>query len=350
MPATYRHVRTWEEIQRQNKRTGLSDILRQRAQQSTPGHIYTIGDVEVDSDTWDKYSQGDYDLGDGVPRNLRAVKLWATSKEMAALDPTGAAEAKRIIARITAEITGKGEKNMSKPTTARGYLDALKEVYNESRAVYDALQKKLDTAQANCDKAQEDSRKASGTEKTLAEARLNVARGELQIAKEEHQAAYRDMAANHNQRVNALREEFAAFLNDHYSANPDKLDNAAMQLLTSGICTPAELSHLAQRYGDNPTMLRIIGSYAAKMKDSKRNSPEDTRTIYTVEGMARAAKDGSREMKIFDDAAASLMYGLGENAQVSQKMHESICEGRWADFQNNMDNVPNAPVDTSAGE
>ena len=347
MPAKYKSPWPWAEESRRKANAVAVHRVRPEPEQLSPRHIYTIGDVEEDSDTWDKYSQGDYDLGDGVPRNLRAVKLWA---EMAALDPAGAAEAKRIIARITAEITGKGEKNMSKPTTARGYLDALKEVYNESRAAYDALQKKLDMAQANYDKAQEDSRKASGNEKALAEARLNVARGELQIAKEEHRAAYRDMAASHNQRVNALREEFSAFLNDHYSANPDKLDNAAMQLLTSGICTPAELSNLAQRYGDNPTMLRIIGSYATKMKDSKRNSPEDTRSIYTVEGMARAAKDGSREMKIFDDAAASPMYGLGENAQVSQKMHESTCEGRWADFQNNMDNVPNAPVDTSAGE
>lgn len=348
MPARY--ISPFPEAEAQRRRANNAARRHTFQQEPEKPPVYTIGNIQVDAPTWKKYNRSDYTLNDAIYRDLKGVQLWATSQELAENFPEQAAEAKRIIAKITAEITGKGEKNMSKPTTARGYLDALKEAYNESRAAYDALQKKLDTAQANYDKAQEDSRKASGTEKTLAEARLNVARGELQIAKEEHRSAYRDMTASHNQRVNALREEFSAFLNDHYSANPDKLDNAAMQLLTSGICTPAELSHLAQRYGDNPTMLRIIGSYAAKLKDSKRNSKEDTRSIYTVEEMARAAKDGSREMKIFDDAAASLMYGLGENAQVSQKMHESICEGRWADFQNNMDNLPNAPVDTSAGE
>ncbi len=73
------------------------------------------------------------------------VRLYATSAELAAEYPERAEAAKKIIAEITAEITGKETKKaMKETTTARGYVDALHQIYTESRDNYAAQCKKVE--------------------------------------------------------------------------------------------------------------------------------------------------------------------------------------------------------------
>lgn len=316
----------------------------------TSKHVYyTIGDVEVDAETWNKYSQRDYDLGGGVPITLRGVQLRATSKEMAALDPAEAAEAKRIIAKIVSEITGKGVKNMNKPNTAKEYMDALKEVYNESRASYVDLQKKLDEAKRKLDAATKDFNTASGSEKQLNEALMNSAQQELRATEEYTRRERRNILGAFNSKTRKLREEFSSFLDGFYSAAPENLDNATVELLRSGICTPREMLRFSEANSGNPTMLRVIGSYAEKMLTS-RSSPEDKAYLLPVTQRAAAAQTGDREMRIFDDAAAVLQRGIGDNPGVSDKMHETFCEGRWPEFLSNMESLSGSGTPAPAEE
>lgn len=129
MAATYSH-----------KGKGSADYRPRTSifQKPEPLKMYSIGGLTVDEATYRKYNREDYRLGDGVFRNLRGVMLYAESAELAANYPETAEAAKKIIAEITAEITGKGAENtMNNPITAKAVSDGSRElnVYDQANAV-----------------------------------------------------------------------------------------------------------------------------------------------------------------------------------------------------------------------
>jgi hypothetical protein len=156
------------------------------------------------------------------------------------------------------------------------------------------------------------------------------------------------MLSGHEKKVAELRAQFAAHLEDHYSASPDKLDAATMQLLGSGICTPAELARLVDRHQGSPTMLRIIGGYAKKLLEDNRHkmSSENKIICSNVYQTSLAAKDGSRELGIFDSAVSTAAYGLDRDAIHAARMHTHVL-GWFDGFREQMNNLPIVP-DTMA--
>ena len=210
---------------------------------------------EVDTATFKKYNNQNYTIGFCF-YDLAGVERWATDPERAAKFPERAAEAKQIMERIIAEITGKDMKTMKTPRTAADFIDALNEIYTATRATYTEANKKLVEARDKMEKAEQDTRDPSKDHR-MAEAQYLVAKGEFQMVEDEARRGYHDMIANYDKQVKEIRAQFAAHLDDHYAASPDKLDTATMQLLGSGICTPVELARLVDRHQGNPTMLRI---------------------------------------------------------------------------------------------
>lgn len=336
MPATY-----------SQKGKGSADYKPRTSifQKPEPPKMYSIGGLSVDETTYRKYSREDYRLGDGILHNLRGVMLYAESAELAAEYPETAEAAKKIIAEITAEITGKGAENtMNNPTTARGYVDALRKVYIESRDSYAAQCKKVAEKEAVMGRYAETAQKEHTT---LANARYEAAKADYNAAKLELSRAYKETVREYESRVAELRTQFAAALDDRYSASPDKLDNATMQLLNTGICTPAELSRLTDRHKDNPTMLRILGSHADRMLESKNKySPDATNALYTVKATAKAAKDGSRELGVYDQANAVLRQALRED-QKSAEWFDAHVEKDWGTFQTTMDELSGSTAATA---
>lgn len=291
-----------------------------------------IGDLEVDENIYYKYSGRDYQLGDMTTNSLSVVMTYATSPVFEANYPEKAEAAKKIIAEITAEITGKGAENtMNTPKTAMDYLNALHDVYAESRAAYDEAADKLEKVRDFYETCESDAKKDSSAYNI---SYLNMAKEQLNIAQKEYRKAYKEINADYTSKRNALRSQFEEYLNDHYSASPDKLDGATMQLLGTGICTASDLSRLAARHKDNPTMLRIIGGHAEKMYKEPHLSDDDSRILATVTNAANKAT-GREEMEIFKAAEVSLAYGMGDNYSVATKMHSTV-EGKWGDFLSDM--------------
>lgn len=336
MPATYSHR------ERDQRITDHEPASSAKPEPPTPIKK-RIGNLEVDESTYSKYNREDYQLGDGVSRNLRGVMLYAESAELATNYPETAEAAKKIIAEITAEITGKGAENtMNTPKNAMDYLNALHDVYAESRATYDAAAEKLEKVREFYDTCESDYKKDSSSYNL---SMFNMAREKLNIAQDEYRAAYRELNADYTSKRNALRTEFEEYLNDHYSASPDKLDGATMQLLSTGICTAADLSRLATRHKDNPTMLRIIGSHAKKMYKEPLLSDDDSRILAAVQNVANKAT-GKEEMDIFKAAEVSLAYGMGDNYRVATQMHSTV-EGKWGDFLSDMAEASGNPVESA---
>lgn len=314
-----------------------------------PKQYFVLG-VEVDYNTYREYTFEkswtiDGDVLKGFTYALWTLEHYATD-EHAKEYPIEAANARKILDQIREEITtitGKDDKAMSNPKTASDFLRELQAIYTETRSQYTTLNESVVKAEKQLERAQE---KARGGD-SIAQARLEVARADLREAQDACRTEYGKMMNDYNARIKELRGQFADHLNKHYAASPDKLDAATMQLLGSGICTPSELAQLAERHKDNPTMLRVIASHAEKITDERNQSREDYMTCRGIAFKAAAAKDGSRELAIFDSAVSAAERGVQRDATVANRMHEHIV-GWFDDFRNQMDDVPNAPAELSS--
>lgn len=341
MPATYSHHYTWEQIQKMyySKRLQPGKDIEPKE--------YRIFGYEVDAATFKKYNRQDYRVGFGF-HTLIGVEMWATDPDRVKQYPEEAAKAKRIIEQIIAEITGKDVKNMNNPKTAADFIAALNDIYTESRATYDALYGAVEKAKAKMDRANEEWKAPDCKKRELAQAKYDIARGEHRVAEDELRNEYRKMMTGHDQKVSDLRKQFADYLDEHYSASPDKLDTATMQLLNTGICKPAELARLVDRHHDNPTMLRIIGNFARNLRDEKGKamSYDDGLICTKVANAGHCAKDGSRELAIFDSAVSAAAYGLGKDYPHATRMHGYVTG--WMDgFKDQITNLPVTPAETN---
>lgn len=336
MPATYSHRRTYEQI------TGRSRNTCKQPEQ--PKAIdYRIFGYEVDFAIFKKYNRQEYSIG-FVLEDLSGVEFWATNTEMAKLYPERAAEAKQIMERIIAEITGKDMKTMKTPRTAADFIDALIDIYTETRNQYTALNDGVVKAEKQLERAQEKARGGGNID----QARLEVARADLRDTQDACRTEYWKMMDGYNARVAELRGQLADHLNKHYAASPDKLDTATMQLLGSGICTPDELESLVERHKDCPTMVRIIGSYADKMIQDRGNMRhEDVAALQTVISYAAAAKNGDREMAIFDSTVSTTKYGLGKDYNHATRMDNHM-SGWFDDFKHQIVNLAVTPYESDA--
>ena len=286
-----------------------------------------------------------WDLGDGVSRSIYGVRIYATSADIAENYPELAARAKDLYAQIGREIysknDGKEDEVMSNPKTASDFLRELQTIYTETRSQYATLNENVVKAEKQLERAQE---KARGGD-NIAQARLEVARADLREAQDAFRIEYGKMMNDYNARVKELRGQFADHLNKHYAASPDKLDANTMALLNSGICSPDELVSLVERHKDSPTMVRIIGSYADKMIENRRNmEPGKINALQTVRNYAAVAKNGNREMEIFDTAVSTAAYGLGKDYDRATRM-DSHVDGWFHDFKNQIVNLPVAPAE-----
>lgn len=337
MPETYRVIGKGSEWHQKR----LSDMPR-----STPEpKEYRIFGYEVDAATYKKFNRQDYRVGFGF-HGLMGVELWATDPDYAKRYPEEAAKAKAIMADIISQITGKEQKNMNELRTASDFIKALQDIYTESRAAYAALQGKVDAAEAKMNRARE-AMSDPGENANIAAAKYDIAKSEYKIATLARYGDYRNMIADHEKRVKELRDQFTAYLDEHYAASPDKLDAATMQLLSSGICKASDLARLADRHADNPTMLRIIGNHAAQLKEDKNTTDVDKFICLKVKAAAAATKDGSRELAIFDSAVSAAAYGLGKDYERAARMHSHIPE--WLEgFGEQIQNLPVTPAEIAA--
>lgn len=346
MPATYSHRHTYEQITGRGRNTWK----KPESPPKTKSRQYFILGMEVDYNTYREYNFEktwtiDGDVLKGFTATLWTLEHYAT-EDHAKDYPIEAANARKILDQIREEIktiTGKEDETMSNPKTASDFLRELQTIYTEIRSRYTTLNESVVKAEKQLERAQE---KARGGD-SIAQARLEVARADLREAQDACRIEYGKMMNDYNARVKELRGQFADHLNKHYAASPDRLDSSTMQLLGSGICSPDELFSLVERHKDSPTMVRIIGSYADKMIENRKNMESgQINALQAVRNYAAAAKNGNREMEIFDAAVSTAAYGLGKDFNHATRMDSHVCEW-FTDYADKMDNLPIVP-DTMA--
>lgn len=120
-------------------------------------------------------------------------------------------------------------------------------------ALYDTAKKQKSAALAQLQKAKKASKELK--DKSAAEAACTA-------AERAYSAAVTDADATLNAGRAALRAEVKADIHKRSLANPDDVVPAAITLLDSGILSADDLLALADRYGDNATMLKFVMSCA----------------------------------------------------------------------------------------
>ena len=79
-----------------------------------------------------------------------------------------------------------------------------------------------------------------------------------------------------------MRRELAERVAADSSANPDTVDANGLELLKSGILTANDFYALAEKYDDNPTMLRLLAKYARDAASDPSNDQATRGALYML--------------------------------------------------------------------
>lgn len=132
-----------------------------------------------------------------------------------------------------------------KALTHEQRLTAIFDVERKAKA---AATRKFDTAKADC-KRMEDQPQAEAALQAAEQAHA----AELSAAEEKARSAY-----------TALRAELAEKVWKASLVSPGDVEPQALALLESGVMKADDFAALAERYGENPTMLRLVALHARK--------------------------------------------------------------------------------------
>jgi hypothetical protein len=151
---------------------------------------------------------------------------------------------------------------------ARKLDTAFKEARSEYNTAFRALQE-----------AQQASRDANAWKPgdSAEEKQVRTTRAALKL--HDAEATFNDVSArvwdNFKATRRTIRAELEQAVRAANIANPDAIDNNALELMKTGVLSPADYSAFMERFDSNHTMLKLVGHYAAeaaKTTDSRREA------------------------------------------------------------------------------
>ena len=266
--------------------------------------------VVVDEALYDKYNL-DKETGMrrkymlcGQERSLDAIEFYAGSADYAKESPELVEEAERIVGEIRKEIKdyyaakdGRKEYVAMKHDTFDGYLKDLQEIHAKAAPERRALKEKMDAAQ---NRWEEDQREFKGDEHYLAREKVRYL-----DAREEYKGNVMELQRRTKEEIQAVQAEYEKHVTDFYSANGNRLDEAAVRLLNSGIkLTETEIDGMVSQNTGNPTMLRLVSDHCEKMGIENQNA-----RVYG----SLARKAGADEREAFKVIADMVEKAVSEN-------------------------------------
>ena len=111
-------------------------------------------------------------------------------------------------------------------------------------------------------------------------------------------------------------------------ADPSAIDSNAVELMKTGVLTVDDYFGLADRYGENPTMLKLIGHYAKEAADSA----DDRKDKVALTVLAQdCAKGTGKTLKAWDSmmTAANYCSGRGGSGNRRNSPGVTLSMGEW---------------------
>lgn len=113
-------------------------------------------------------------------------------------------------------------------------------------------------------------------------------------------------------------------------ADPSAIDSNAVELLKTGVLTVDDYFSFADRYSENPTMLKLIGYYAKEAADGTDDRKD--RVALTVLAQD-CAKGTGKTLKAWDDLMTTVNYCSGRGGSGSRRQTPGVVAhmGEWWD-------------------
>lgn len=240
----------------------------------------------------------------GKEMSLFATEFYATSTVYAEESPEMVEAARKIMEKVQREIVdyyavkeGRKEHTAMKHDTFDGYLKDLQEIHAKAAPERRALKEKMDAAQKRWE---EDQREFKGDEHYLAREKVRYL-----DAQEEYKGNVMELQRRTKEEMREVQAEYEKHVTDFYSASGNRLDDATVRLLNSGIkLTDAEIDSMVNQNTGNPTMLRLISDHCEKMGIENRNA-----RVYG----SFARKAGADEREAFKVIADMVEKAVSEN-------------------------------------
>ncbi len=217
----------------------------------------------VDEMLYGEYQGKKYKIG-GREVSTAGIEIMSTSKEYRDGLPEDAAEARQIAEQIRKEIRqyyaakdGRKEYVTMKHDTFEGYLKDLQEIHARVSPERIQLKEKWDAAQKRW---RDDQREFKGDEHYLAREKVRYL-----DAQEAYKNGIRELQQRTKEEIQVVQAEYEKHVADFYTANGNRLDDAVVRLLNSGIkLTDAEIDGMVDQNRSNPTMLRLISDHCER--------------------------------------------------------------------------------------
>ena len=169
---------------------------------------------------------------------------------------------------------------------------------------------------------------------TQAERELNTAKARIALI--EAQAAFESDRTSiwdvFNQQRAQIKKELEAAVKEDGTANPDAVDTNGLKILESGILSADEYAAFAEKYDNNPTMLRFVGKFAREAADTMKDDPKARATLNSV---AMACQDGrSAPLRAWDDLSRICDYCSGQSRKgiIARPEHIISMGAHWEDL------------------
>ena len=111
-------------------------------------------------------------------------------------------------------------------------------------------------------------------------------------------------------------------------ADPSAIDSNAVELMKTGVLTVDDYFGFADRYGENPTMLKLIGHYAKEAADSAGDRKDKVALTVLAQD---CAKGTGKTLKAWDSmmTAANYCSGRGGSGNRRPTPGVTLSMGEW---------------------
>ena len=104
-------------------------------------------------------------------------------------------------------------------------------------------------------------------------------------------------------------------------ADPSAIDGNAVELMKTGVLTVDDYFGLADRYGENPTMLKLIGHYAKEAADSAGDRKD---TVALTVLAQDCAKGTGKTLKAWDNLMTAANYCSGRGGSGNRRITPGV--------------------------
>ena len=289
---------------------------RARKEKENMERTFMIDDIQVNEETFNAYNSRRYEVPGFGEMTLTAIGIYAHSNEDSELHDA----CYSVLQQIKAEISGTDEE--PEPVQHQTIDAYIKDLH--------ALYKNVAAERARIEEQRKTDREHAKAASDTAESDYEVQAARLMHleADQNYSNSMKKIQESTEAEISAIREGLQEYLTDYYMPDAEKIDDNAVKLLKSGIkLTDTEISNIARRFKDNPTMMRLLCDL---FEEKGINNPD------VLMFSKRTKEQGHYELEIFDRVAGYL-----KNAVYASDVNAVV----WRDDNGLFDSIINTAVD-----